>query len=601
MDAIPLGTTSPSPAPPQPYDGARPWLRHYSPGVPKSIQPPEHPLTWLLDEAARNHATATATQYYGATLTYGQLSTLASRFARALLALGVQRGDRVALSLPNIPQYPIAFYGILRAGGIVVPCNPLYTAPELEHQLNDSGARVIVTLGMFYATLASVRDRTPIEHVIIGSAAEYLPPTLSLLYRLRERMQQRGKPNPAADALRSDSTVRRFRDVVRDNAAQSDSSAPQLPEPAAPHDVAVLQYTGGTTGVAKGAMLTHRNLLVNAMQAWSWNEQPPDSHHVCLCVAPFFHSYGLTVGMNLTMLNASTMVLLPRFDVKDTLRAIKRYKPDLFPGIPTIYLALSREAERTHADLSSIKICISGSAPLPLEVQRRFEQDSGAKVVEGYGLTETSPVSHCNPVFGERRLGTIGLPLPGTDSAIVDPDTWDFLPPGQQGEIVIRGPQVMAGYWNRPDETAKVLHDGWLRTGDIGIMDTDGYFSIVDRIKDIIIAGGLKIFPREVDEAMFENPKVLEAAAVGVPDEYRGETVRAYVVVKPGETLTEDELQSFLKERLAPYKVPKQYEFRGSLPKSLVGKVLRRTLRDEYLARAQSSPSVTPTPPSPTT
>jgi long-chain acyl-CoA synthetase len=283
-------------------------------------------------------------------------------------------------------------------------------------------------------------------------------------------------------------------------------------------------------------------------------------------------------------LSGSRMVLLPRFTVKDTLKAIEKYKPDLFPGVPTIYLALAREAEQRHHDLSSIKVCISGSAPLPLEVQRRFEAVSGGRVVEGYGLTEASPVTHCNPVLGDRRIGTIGLPMPGTDSAILAEDSWTFLPPGEQGEIAVRGPQVMRGYWQRPDETAKVLKDGWLRTGDIGVMSEDGYFTVVDRAKDIIIAGGYKIFPREVDEVLYQHPKVLEAAAVGVPDEYRGETVRAYVVVKPGEHLTAAELEAFLKERLAAYKVPKQFEFRGALPKTLVGKVLRRTLRDEYIA-----------------
>jgi long-chain acyl-CoA synthetase len=273
------------------------------------------------------------------------------------------------------------------------------------------------------------------------------------------------------------------------------------------------------------------------------------------------------------------------------MRAITKYRPDMFPGVPTLYLALAREAEQhpKKYDLSSIKVCISGSAPLPLEVQKRFEAVSGAKVVEGYGLSETSPVTHCNPVNGERRIGTIGLPLPDTDAGIINPDTWEFLPTGEQGEIAVRGPQVMAGYWQRPDETARVLNDGWLRTGDIGFMNSDGYFTIVDRAKDMIIAGGLKIFPREVDEVLYQNPKVQEAAAVGVPDEYRGETVRAYVVVKPGEHLTAEELIDFCKERLAPYKVPKQVEFRSELPKTLVGKVLRRTLRDEYIAEHRNT------------
>jgi long-chain acyl-CoA synthetase len=584
-------------APAAASDLARPWLAHYSPGVPPTIALPEHPLTWLLDEAVRTRGANVALEYYGTKLSYVQLAALVDRFARALLRLGLLRGARVALCLPNVPQYPIAFYGILKAGGVAVPTNPLYTGPELEHQLNDSGATMIVTLDMFYPTLATVRGRTPIEHVIVTSPADFLPPALALLYRIRERAEARGKPHLSTQARRDDPSIHALRELLGHASDRQGSEITPLPAPARPDDLAVLQYTGGTTGVAKGAMLTHRNLLVNAMQAWSWNEQPPDSAHVTLCVAPFFHVYGLTVGMNLTVYNGSTMVLLPRFTVRDTLRAIKRYKPDLFPGVPTLYLALAREARNQQADLSSIKICISGSAPLPLEVQRRFEEVSGARVVEGYGLTEASPVTHCNPVFGERRLGTIGLPLPSTDAAIINPDTWEFLPAGQEGEIVVRGPQVMAGYWQRPDETAKVLRDGWLRTGDLGVMDADGYFTVVDRIKDIIIAGGLKIFPRDVDEVLYQHPKVLDAAAVGVPDEYRGETVRAYVVVKPGETLTQAELEQFLKERLAPYKVPKQFEFREALPKSLVGKVLRRTLREEYIARTQTAvPTTQPSP-----
>jgi long-chain acyl-CoA synthetase len=561
--------------------------------VPETVHPPAEPLSWLLDQAARRYGANVAIEYYGTRITYVQLLSLAERFARALVKLGVRQGDRVSICLPNVPQFPIAFYGALKAGAIAVPTNPLYTQPELEHQLRDAGAKVAVTLDLTYANLAAVRARTPVEQVIVTSAADYLPPVLAALYRLRETAQTRGKPHVGAKALRADPTVHQFKDVLGQTHGRQGFEVFRLPEAVSSDDVAVLQYTGGTTGVAKGAMLTHHNLLANAMQAWAWNEQPAGSKHSTLCVAPFFHVYGLTIGMNMTVLNGSTMVLLPRFSVKDTLKAIEKYSPDLFPGVPTMYLAIAREAEKRHTDLSSVKVCISGSAPLPLEVQRRFEAASGAKVVEGYGLTEASPVTHCNPVFGERRTGTIGLPMPGTDSAIVREDTWDFLPPSEQGEIVVRGPQVMRGYWNRPDETANVLRDGWLKTGDIGVMSEDGYFTIVDRAKDIIIAGGLKIFPREVDEVLYAHPKVLEAAAVGVPDEYRGETVRAFVVVKPGETLTEEELREYCKQNLAPYKVPKQFEFRDALPKTLVGKVLRRALREEYIERIKAGGAAT--------
>jgi long-chain acyl-CoA synthetase len=572
------------------YTPERIWVAHYSPGVPATLDIPQKPLTWLLDEAARQYGANVAIEYFGTKLSYLQLNSLVDRFARALVQLRLQRGDRVSICLPNIPQFPVAFFGVLRAGGVAVPTNPLYTAPELEHQLRDSGAVMAITLDQFYPLLASIRANTPVKQVIVASPADYLPPLLATLYRLKESRERRGKPHLDAKTIENDPTLHTFRELIGQTHNRRGFEVFALPEPADTNDLAVLQYTGGTTGVSKGAMLTHRNLLANALQTSAWNEQEPGTKHTTLCIAPFFHVYGLTVGMNLSIYNGWRLVLLPRFTLRDTFRAIEKYKPDMFPGVPTLYLALAREAEKHKHDLSSVAVCISGSAPLPLEVQRRFEKVSSAKVVEGYGLSEASPVTHCNPVFGDRRIGTIGLPLPETDSAIINPDTWEFLPAGEQGEIVVRGPQVMAGYWQRPDETANVLRDGWLRTGDIGFMNEDGYFTIVDRAKDIIIAGGLKIFPRDVEEVLYQHPKVLEAAAVGVPDEYRGETVRAYVVLKPGEHLTADELMAFCKERLAPYKVPKQVEFRDSLPKSQpIGKILRRALRDEYIAQHQPS------------
>ncbi|MDE3231326.1 MAG: long-chain fatty acid--CoA ligase [Chloroflexota bacterium] len=567
----------------------RPWLAHYSATVPANIPIPEHSLAWLLDEATRTSGAYTAIEYYGTRISYAQLASLASRFARALVRLGVKRGDRVAICLPNIPQFPIAFFGAVMAGAVVTPTNPLYTPSELQHQLTDSGSKVIITLDMLYPALAGVRANTPVEQVILADVADYFPPALAAAYHLRESLTARGKPKLDQRALKADPSIHHFKDLIGHTSDSQGFEVYPLPEPASPDDLALLQYTGGTTGVAKGAMLTHRNLLANAAQCLAWNEQPEGTKHITLCVAPFFHVYGLTVAMNLTILAGSTMVLLPRFTVKDTLKAIEKYRPDLFPGVPTMYLALAREVERKKRDLSSIQVCISGSAPLPAEVQRRFEAVSGAKVVEGYGLTEASPVTHCNPVYGDRHIGTIGLPVSNTDAAILAADSWDFLPQGEQGEIAVRGPQVMQGYWNRPDETAKVLHDGWLRTGDIGLMDAGGYFTIVDRAKDIIIASGYNVYPREVEEVLYAHPKVLEAAVVGMPDEYRGETVRAYIVPKPGQTLTASELDAWCHERLAAYKVPKAYEFRESLPKTLVGKVLRRALREETLARQQAA------------
>jgi long-chain acyl-CoA synthetase len=583
-DPIPLGADAArqqtAPAPPL----TRPWLSHYSPGVPAEISIPERSLPEMLDAAAQQYGPRDAIIYYGTRISFVQLHALVDRFAQALVRLGVRHGDRVALVLPNVPQLPIAFYGALKAGAVVVPTNPIYTPPELRHQLTDAGVRILVTLDMLYPNLAAVRAETPVEQVILAGVADYFPSFLAMAYRLRQARESRHQAHVDWHAVRADPTVHRFKDLLGAAHGRRGFEVFALPAPAAPDDLALLQYTGGTTGVAKGAMLTHRNLVANALQAWAWSEQSANDHHLALLVAPCFHSYGLTVGMNLSLFNGCGVIMLPRFTAKDCLAAIKRYKPDMFPGVPTMYLAIAREAEQKRIKLSSIKVCISGAAPLPGEVQARFERLSGARLVEGYGLSEASPVTHCNPVFGDRRIGTIGLPVPSTEAAILDQETLQPLPPGEIGEIAVRGPQVMLGYWQRPDETAKVIRDGWLLTGDLGTMDEDGYFRVADRAKDLIIAGGYNIYPREVEEVLYQHPKVLEACVVGIPDAYRGETVRAYIVVKPGETLTAQELTDFCKERLAAYKVPKQFVFRDSLPKSLIGKVLRRQLRDEAIA-----------------
>jgi long-chain acyl-CoA synthetase len=581
-----IPTTTPS---------ARPWLAHYAPGVPQDLPVPDRSLPELLEAATKQFGPRDAIVYYGTRIAYVQLMALVDRFAQALVTLGVGRGDRVALTLPNVPQFPIAFYGALKAGAVVVPTNPLYTAPELRHQLVDAGAKVVVTLDQLYPTLAAVRADTPVEHVILAGVADYFAPALALAYRVKQARTSHGTPQVDRRALREDASVHRFKDVLGPAHDRQGFQIFALPAPAHPDDLAVLQYTGGTTGVAKGAMLTHRNLAINAMQAWAWSEQPEGSHHTTLCVAPFFHCYGLTVGMNLSLFHGCTMVLLPRFTPADCIAAIEKYKPDLFPGVPTMYLAIANAVKQKRANLTSVNVCISGAAPLPGEVQAQFEQLSGAKVVEGYGMTESSPVTHCNPVFGDRRSGTIGLPMSNTTAAVVDPESWEFLPPGQIGELVVKGPQVMKGYWLRPDETARVLRDGWLRSGDLATMDADGYFRVVDRAKDLIIAGGYNVYPRDVEEVLYQHPKVLEACVVGIPDAYRGETVRAYVVPRPGEQVSAAELTDFCKERLAAYKVPKQFEFRASLPKTLIGKVLRRALREEAMAQMTTAQSNPPT------
>ncbi|HEU5229396.1 MAG TPA: long-chain fatty acid--CoA ligase [Ktedonobacteraceae bacterium] len=558
-----------------------PWVRHYEQGVPAHIDIPNRPLTWLLDETAGHYPNHIAMIYYGTKITYAQLSSLANRFAIGLQRLGVKKGDRVAIALPNIPQYPIAFYGALRAGAVVVPTNPLYTKHEMQHQMADSGARILVMLDSFYPVVREVRMETELEHIIITSPSDYLPPPLRLLYPLSQRGAHYPQPPLTSQEIREDAMLHSMQTFLREQNKGS-VEAFELPVPTTSTDLAVLQYTGGTTGLSKGAMLTHGNLLSNALQTRAWVPQARIGEEIAICVAPFFHSYGLTACMNVSIRTAATMVLLPRFKAKDVLNSIRRYRPTLFPGIPTMYIAIMREAGNHAQYLSSIKYCISGAAPLPAQVQNDFERMSHGKLVEGYGLSEASPVTHCNPLTEQCRNGSIGLPLPNVEAAIIDGTTGEFLPPGEVGEIVVKGPNIMQGYWNREDETKAIFINGWMHTGDIGKMDEDGYFYVVERAKDLIIASGFNVYPREVEEVLFQHPAVLEAAAVGVPDEYRGETVAAFVVLKPGYAATEETKQDILahcKQELAAYKVPKLLEFRESLPKSLIGKVLRRELR----------------------
>lgn len=560
---------------------AHPWVRHYEQGVPAHLAVPDHPLTWILDDTARRYPDHTACIYYGTKLTYAQLSRHAYCFASALQRLGVQKGDRVAIALPNIPQYPIAFYGALRAGAVVVPTNPLYTEREMQYQLADAGARVLVMLDTLYPIVRAVRAQTALEHVILTSPADFLPPVLRALYPISQRHSKRPEPHLTRQELHRDQTLHVMRTLLKSH-TRGEVEPPHPPVLTQAEDLAVLQYTGGTTGLSKGAMLTHRNLLANALQTRAWIARAREGEEVTLCVAPFFHAYGMTVGMNLSLLAAAAMVLLPQFKTKDVVKAIRRYHPTLFPGIPTMYLAIIRGAGRHTDDLKSIKYCISGAAPLPAQVQSDFEAITGGKLVEGYGLSEAGPVTHCNPLTEECRNGSIGLPFPDVDAAIVNQQTGEPLPLGEVGELVVRGPNVMQRYWKREEETQMALRDGWLHTGDLGKRDEDGYFYVVERAKDLIIASGFKVFPREVEEVLFQHPAVVEAAVAGVPDAYRGETVAAFVVLKPGieaSEKTKQELIQYCEQELAAYKVPKILEFRQSLPKSLIGKVLRRELR----------------------
>lgn len=560
-----------------------PWIRNYEEGVPASLDIPDHPLTWLLDTTASRYPNQTAFIYYGTRITYAQFSNQANRFAIALQRLGVKKGDRVALALPNIPQYPIAFYGALRAGATVVPTNPLYTEREMRHQMEDSGAKIIVMLDTFYPVIRAVRKQTALEHVIITSPADFLPPPLRLLYPLSQRKSKAKAPQPplTTQELNEDETLHVLQTMLRARTHEGVELF-NLPVPSSGDDLAVLQYTGGTTGLAKGAMLTHRNLLANALQTRSWVPRAKEGTEIGLCVAPFFHSYGLTVGMNLSILAAATMVLMPLFKPKEVVNAVRRYRPSMLPGIPTMYIAMMREVGKHPEYLRSIQYCISGAAPLPAKVQSDFEQITHGKLVEGYGLSEASPVTHCNPLTDKCRNGSIGLPLPGVEAAIIDGTTGEPVPVGEVGEVVVKGPNIMQGYWKRAEETKAIFINGWMHTGDIGRMDEDGFFYIVERSKDIILASGFNVYPREVEEVLFQHPAVAEAAVAAAADAYRGETVAAFIVLKPEYQPVEEirqDIISFCKQQLAAYKVPKILEFRDSLPKSLIGKVLRRELR----------------------
>ena len=560
----------------------RPWFKFYDAGVPQTLTYPVIPLQQFLTDTARRHPDTVATVFGAlvghrlveASLTYAELDRLADRFAAGLQSLGVHKGDRLALLLPNSPQFVIAFYGALRAGAVVVPCNPLYTPPELRQQLADSGAETLVALSRLHAVARAAREGTPLRNLILTNIKEYYPPHLRLLFTLaRERREgYRTTLDPAVGE-------RSFRDVLR-------RGATLRPVDVRPEDTAVLQYTGGTTGVPNGAVLSHRALVANVLQSRSFNPTLVEGRERGVAVMPLFHVYGLTVLMGVSVATGSTMVLIPRFDLEHVLRAIQKHRPRSFAGAPRIYVAAASAPDLAHYDLRSVEAFGSGSAPLPVEVQTRFEQlAGGGRVLEGYGLTEAAPVTHTTPRQGQRKLGSIGIPIPDVDAKIVDLETGTRdLPVGEIGELVIRGPNLMDGYYGRPEETALALRDGWLYTGDIARVDEDGYFYIVDRKKELIIVSGYNVYPREVEEALYAHPAVLEAAAIGVPDTARGEVVKAFVVLRPGASATVDDLRAHCASSLARFKIPAEIEFRPDLPKSMVGKVLRRARADEERA-----------------
>ncbi len=555
----------------------RPWLKHYGAGVPATLPYPEITLHQVLRDSARRFPERPALEFYGRSMTYRELEDITGRFAAALIELGIQKGDRVAIMLPNVPQALIAYFGALKAGACVVQTNPLYVAREISHQIRDSGAETIVTLDQFYPRIKEVMAKTPLKRVILTNVRDYLPWLKRLLYPLKARRERQWVVVKRVPPVFDFGTLirgapREFPDVV-----------------VGPHDLALLQYTGGTTGVPKGAMLTHQNLVANAVQCRYWLNGLQDGQEVFLGVLPFFHVYGMSACQNLAILLASKIVLLPKFQADEVLKAIASHRVTAFPGIPPMYNALNHHPKVTQYGLRSVRYCISGAGPLFSDVQNRFETLTGSRLVEGYGLTEASPVTHCNPIIGERRPRSIGVPVPDTDVRLMDLETGSLVgEPGAIGEMQIKGPQVMRGYWKREEESTTILQDGWLCTGDMASVDEDGFFYIQDRKKDMIKSGGMNVYPREVDECLCQHPKVKDACAIGVPQELRGEKIKAFVVLKEGQNATAAELLEHCRERLAKYKVPKQIEFRTELPKTLVGKVLRRVLLDEELKGAKA-------------
>ncbi|MDW7675137.1 MAG: long-chain fatty acid--CoA ligase [Bacillota bacterium] len=539
----------------------KPWLKFYDKSVHASIDYPEKSLYSLFEEAVKNFGDNTAYNYYGQQCTYKQLGGLIGAFASALHGLGVKKGDRVAVMLPNCPQFVIAYFAIVRLGAIVVNTNPLYTEREIRHQANDSGAKAIITFVEAIPRVMAVKPQTGLENVILTSLQGQKPEEL-----------------PEGSLWMQDIMATATGEIPQVNIDPKD-------------DVAVLQYTGGTTGVSKGAMLTHFNLVSNAMQTLEWCDGVTTER--IMTVLPLFHVYGMTCCMNFALITGGTMLLYPRFEPKEILEAIKQHQPSVFPGVPTMYTALLNHPDSEQYDLSVVGFFNSGAASMPLELAEKLKKRlAGTEAVysEGYGLSEASPVTHTNPIHTLIKTGSIGIPYPDTECKVMDIETGlQEMAVGEPGELVIRGPQIMKGYWNKPEETGNTLRNGWLYTGDIAKMDEDGFFYIVDRKKDMIIAGGYNIYPRDIEEVLYEMPQIQEAVVAGVTDPYRGETVKAFIVLKEGQELTVEEVTEFCKKELAPYKVPKLIEFKKELPKSAVGKLLRRVLVEEEKQRVKEA------------
>lgn len=549
----------------------KPWFKFWPEGVPKHIEYPEIPLSDFLRRSAEKYPNNTAIVYFDGKITYKELDLAVDKFATALTDLGVNKGDRVAIFLPNTPQFIIAYYGTLKIGAIETAISPLHKERELEFELRDSEAETIVVIDMLYPIVEKVLDKTKLRNVIITSLKDYMPKIKSFLGSILGKI-------PSHKVERK-SNVYFFKEML----SRYEARPPKL-EINPKEALAAIQYTGGTTGVPKGVMLTHMNLVSNTVMCAEWLKGE-EAKETSLAVLPLFHSYGMTTGMNAPIYMAEKIILLPRFDPVSTFQTIQKYKVTVFCGVPTMYAILLSHPDLKKYDYTSVRFCISGAAALPPEVQKKFMEITEGVLVEGYGLTECSPVTHCNPLdktMKTVKVGSIGLPWPNTDAKIMDMKKGEKeLKLGEVGELVVKGPQIMKGYWNMPKETADVLKDGWFYTGDVGKMDEDGYFYITDRKKDLIKYKGYSVYPRELEDVLYEHPAVKLCGVVGKPNTVVGEIPKAFVVLKEGMAVTNREILDFVNEKIAPYKAIREVEFRTELPMTLVGKVLKRVLREE--------------------
>jgi long-chain acyl-CoA synthetase len=548
------------------------WLKQYDKGVPPEIEYPKIPLYAFLEQSASKYPQNRALSYLGNDIVYGDLDRLVNKAANSLMKLGVKKGDRVALYLANTPQFIIALYSVLKIGAIAVPINPLYQSAEVAYELKDSGAKTVIVMSRFYPLIQEIREESGLENVIVTNVKAYFPAFTKLLFTLLKEKEDR------VDIVDGDYC---FETLMN----KSTEQRPNVEVDA--EDVALLQYTSGTTGTPKGVMLTHYNLVVNAMQCRNWVSDTVEGEERVLGWLPFFHSFGMTACLGFTVNCSGALILIPNpHDLGYILKTIEKEKVTMMPGVPTMYAALGSYKGTSKYDLTSIRACISGGAPLMENVKKRFVELTGSKLVEGYGLSEAAPVTHANPINGVNKADSIGIAMPDTECRVVDIESGEReVPIGEEGELIVQGPQVMKGYWNQPKMTQEAIRDGWLYTGDVVKMDEDGYFHVVDRKKDIIIVKGFNVSPTEVEKAICTHPKVEDAAVVGIPHEYKGEVIKAYVVLKEGEAVEKYEIIDYLRSHIARFKVPSSIEFVESLPKNVMGKLLRRLLLEEEMKK----------------